>query len=134
MTALRQTVLVAEDDALIRMVAADALADAGFQVLEAEHAEAALVLLAAGAASIHAIFTDIQMPGTMNGLALAHHARLHWPWIVLLVASGNMKPTVQDMPTGSDFLAKPYQPACMIECIHHLLRQQPLADELALVL
>ena len=67
-------VIVVEDDALIRMVAADVLADAGFTVIEAGHAGEALALLEAHASGIHVLFTDIQMPGAMDGLALAHYA------------------------------------------------------------
>jgi CheY-like chemotaxis protein len=67
-------VLVAEDEELVRSVIVEALLDEGFEVMEAEHAEAALIVLEGHAHRIHVLFTDIQMPGTMDGLALAHHA------------------------------------------------------------
>ena len=81
-------VLVAEDDTLIRMMAVDALTDAGFAVIEVGHADDALNILSAQSAKVRALFTDIHMPGTMTGLELAHHVRGNWPWIALLVASG----------------------------------------------
>jgi two-component system, response regulator PdtaR len=66
-------VLVAEDEELVRLVIAETLRDEGLEVMEAEHAEAALGVLEQHAARIHVLFTDIQMPGSMDGLALAHH-------------------------------------------------------------
>jgi CheY-like chemotaxis protein len=113
-------VLVAEDDMLIRMMAVDALADAGFVVIEAVHAESALDVLSAQAEGIGALFTDIHMPGQMNGLELAHHVRGHWPWIGLLVASGNAAPTSADMPAGSRFLRKPYNPLHVVMLVYEL--------------
>jgi CheY-like chemotaxis protein len=113
-------ILVAEDDMLIRMMAVDALADAGFAVIEASHAEGALDVLSAQANEIGALFTDINMPGTMNGLELAHHVRGCWPWIGLLVASGNAAPTGADLPAGSRFLRKPYNPLHVVMHIREL--------------
>jgi CheY-like chemotaxis protein len=72
-------VLVAEDEELVRLVIVQALLDEGFEVMEAEHAEAALIVLGSHGRRIHVLFTDIQMPGTMDGLALAHHTSKHWP-------------------------------------------------------
>jgi CheY-like chemotaxis protein len=69
----RIAVLLAEDEELIHFVAAEALRDEGFEVIEAAHAEDALASLETHATVIHVLFTDIHMPGTMDGLALAHH-------------------------------------------------------------
>jgi two-component system, response regulator PdtaR len=96
-------VLVAEDEELVRLVIVQVLLDEGFEVLEAEHAEAALIVLESHARRIHVLFTDIQMPGTMDGLALAHHASKHWPWIGLLVTSARPR---------SDGTAFPEQSRC----------------------
>ena len=104
------SVIVVEDDALIRMVAADMLANAGFTVIEAGHAGEAVALLEAHASGIHVLFTDIHMPGAMDGLALAHYASSHWPWIGLLIASGHAAPDMSERPAGSRFLPKPYDP------------------------
>jgi CheY-like chemotaxis protein len=102
-------VLVAEDEELVRFVIVQALLDEGFEVMEAEHAEAALIVLGSHARRIHVLFTDIQMPGTMDGLALAHHTSKHWPWIGLLVTSARPHPERAAFPEKSRFLAKPYE-------------------------
>ena len=80
-------VLVAEDEELVRLVIAEALRDAGLEVMEAEHAEAALSVLEHHAARVHVLFADIQMPGSMDGLALARHISENWPEIALLITS-----------------------------------------------
>ncbi len=108
MVADRKIILVVEDEILIRIVAMEALTAAGFHVIEAEHADIALALLYVKALTIHLLFTDIHMPGTMNGLELAHHANIHWPWIGILVTSGHAKPHHSELPVGTRFLAKPY--------------------------
>jgi CheY-like chemotaxis protein len=102
-------VLVTEDEELVRFVIVQALLDEGFEVIEAEHAQAALIVLGSHARRIHVLFTDIQMPGTMDGLALAHHASKHWPWIGLLVTSARPHPEGTAFPEQSRFVAKPYQ-------------------------
>ena len=101
-------ILVVEDELLIRMVAAESLADAGFTVIEASHAAEAMSILDSDARAIHAIFTDIHMPGTLDGLGLARLAREKWPWIPLLIASGKARPAPAELPAGSRFIAKPY--------------------------
>jgi CheY-like chemotaxis protein len=68
------TALVVEDEDMIREIAVQTLEDDGFAVLEAEHAASALIHLNVSASSIHVLFTDLHMPGEMDGLALAHHA------------------------------------------------------------
>jgi CheY-like chemotaxis protein len=102
-------VLVAEDEELVRLVIVQALLDEGFEVMEAEHAEAALIVLESHARRIHVLFTDTQMPGTMDGLALAHHTAKLWPWIGLLVTSARPHPDRATFPKDSRFLVKPYR-------------------------
>ena len=114
-------VLVAEDDVLIRMMAVDALTDAEFTVIEAVRADDALNILIAQPKTVHALFTDIQMPGAMTGLELAHHVRSQWPWIALLVASGNFRPSSDEMPVGSRFLPKPYNPDHVVQHVRELV-------------
>jgi CheY-like chemotaxis protein len=101
-------VVVAEDEPIIRMALVQLLIDEGFQVWEAEDAEAAIALLEAEAQSVHVLFTDVRMPGNMDGLELSHHVKAHWPWIGLLVASAHAMPTEDDLPKGARFLPKPY--------------------------
>ena len=96
-------VLVAEDEELVRLVIAQALRDEGFEVMEVEHAAAALIVLESQARRIHVLFTDIQMPGTIDGLALAHHTSKHWPWIGLLLPRLGPAPIAQHFPRKADF-------------------------------
>ena len=114
-------VVVAEDGPLIRMVAVDALTDAGFVLVEATQADQALEILTSQAKSIKALFTDIQMPGGMTGLDLAHHVSSHRLWIALLIASGNSRPHFEEMPAGSRFLPKPYEAKLVISHIRELV-------------
>jgi two-component system, response regulator PdtaR len=102
-----KTVVVAEDESVIRLLVADAMTDAGFNVLEAGHAEEALHHLQTQFATIHLLFTDIHMPGEMTGLALAHYVQETWPHIALLIASGELP--AKELPAGSLFLTKPYE-------------------------
>ena len=104
----KRCVVVVEDEPLIRLLAAETLTEAGFTVLEAGHAAEALTHLEAQAAAISVLFTDIHMPGQMDGLGLAHHALRHWPWIGQLLTSGRANPASGDLPLGSRFMAKPY--------------------------
>jgi two-component system, response regulator PdtaR len=106
-----KTVVVAEDEAVIRVLTVAVLTEGGFIVIEAGHAEEALAALQLQPLAIHLLFTDINMPGAMNGLALAHHVQAAWPHIALLITSGDDKPQHGKLPTGSVFLAKPYDPA-----------------------
>lgn len=114
-------VLLAEDDDLLRLVAAEALRDEGFEVIEVVHAEDALASLEAHATGIHALFTDIQMPGPMDGLALAHQTVRSWPWIVVLVASGIPLSDLGVLPAKSRFLPKPYHPVHVIGHIQEMM-------------
>ena len=113
-------VLVAEDEELVRSVIVQALLDEGFEVMEAEHAEAALIGLEGHARRIHVLFTDIQMPGTMDGIALAHHTSKHWPWVGLLVTSALPHPDRTIFPEQSRFVGKPYQHRDVIRHIREL--------------
>ncbi len=114
-------VLVTEDEELVRLVIVAALEDAGFEVLEAEHAEAAISILQAHSVRIHVLFTDIHMPGAMDGLALAHHAAKNWPKIALLLTSARPRPHVRNLPVGARFVGKPYRHVHVIRHIRDLM-------------
>ena len=105
----KDIVLVVEDDALVRMNTADLIRDLGFSVLEAVDADQAIALLESNPA-ITVLFTDIQMPGSMDGLRLAAVVRDRWPPVALLIASGKLSPPTADMPAGAHFIQKPYHP------------------------
>lgn len=109
-------VLVVEDEPLIRAMAADSFMDAGYRVFEACHAADAMAILE-GRDDIDAVFTDIEMPGDMNGLALAASIRGRWPAIAVLVTSGRVMPGGDSLPAGADFLPKPYRQTEMVRRI-----------------
>jgi CheY-like chemotaxis protein len=112
-------VLVVEDEALIRMNSADVIRDLGFDVIEAVDADHAVSLLES-VPGITVVFTDIQMPGSMDGLLLAAAVRDRWPPIALLVTSGKIGPGSSDLPTGARFIAKPYSPWELKAQLHSL--------------
>ena len=114
-----KTIVVADDEPLVRLLVAGALTDAGFDVLEAGHAEEALRHLHSQFASIHLLFTDIHMPGEMTGLELACFVRETWPHIALLITSGQL-PT-EELPAGSVFLTKPYETEHVVAHAHSLI-------------
>ena len=103
-------VLIVEDEPLIRMGAVHLIEDAGFKVYEAGSADAALALLELHK-EIRLIFTDVDMPGSMDGLKLAHYVRGRWPPVKIIVTSGHVKVTEESLPVGALFLPKPYDPA-----------------------
>ncbi len=102
------SVLIVEDEALLRMDAVDFLRDAGFTIFEASHADEAIALLERYD-DIKVVFTDIHMPGSMDGLKLAHYVRGRWPPVKLIVTSGLAMPRTEDMPLGTTFVGKPYR-------------------------
>jgi CheY-like chemotaxis protein len=95
------------------------LEDSGFEVLEAANADDALTLLERG--SIHLVFTDIDMPGSMDGLKLAAFVRDRWPPIRIIVTSGKRMVEVTDLPDGSMFFAKPYGLDAVSTAMHELV-------------
>ena len=102
-------VLIVEDEPFIRMDAADAIRADGFDVLEVSNADEAIAILEVRA-DIAVVFTDIQMPGSMDGLKLAAAVRNRWPPIRIIATSGNVRVTPSDLPEGGRFLPKPYDP------------------------
>jgi CheY-like chemotaxis protein len=109
-------VLVVEDDPLVRFNAVLMLEDAGFEVLEAPDADAAIELLETRS-DITVIFTDIEMPGTMDGLKLAFAVRDRWPPVAIIIASGRIRPQPHEMPSRVTFLRKPYSEAEVLASI-----------------
>jgi CheY-like chemotaxis protein len=104
-----QAVLIVEDEPLVRMCAVKIIEDAGFEVVEAASADEAMRILECRS-DIRVVFTDIHMPGSMDGLKLAHAVRNRWPPIKIIVTSGRDLITKQDLPEGGRFFAKPYDP------------------------
>jgi len=103
----RPVVLVVEDEVLIRMDTADIVRAAGYEVMEASSADEAIDILQSDR-GVDVVFTDVQMPGSMDGLRLAMAVRDRWPPIKIITASGRVRIRDEDLPSGSRFLAKPY--------------------------
>jgi CheY-like chemotaxis protein len=101
-------VLIVEDEFLLRAAAVESMQDAGFTVYEAGNADEAIALLELHG-EIRAVFTDIHMPGSMDGLKLAHYVRGRWPPVKLIITSGLASPLATEMPVGCGFLGKPYE-------------------------
>lgn len=119
----RMVILVVEDEPLVRMFLADALDEAGFKVFEAVSADEAITLLQARP-DIQAVVTDIEMPGSMNGIGLAQAVRERWPGIGLAVTSGRVRPGPDDLPEDVVFLAKPYLLDTVITVIRQMATPQ----------
>jgi CheY-like chemotaxis protein len=116
--AKRPVVLIVEDEFLLRMDAVDMIAGAGFEVLEAANADQAIDILESRR-DIIVVFTDIQMPGSMDGLKLALAVRGRWPPIKIVATSGHLDVRETDLPEGGRFLPKPYS----LEQLTGLLRE-----------
>src|SRR4051812_4220162 len=99
-------VLVVEDEMVLRMRAADIVEDAGFTAIEAVNADEAMGILESRS-DIAVLFTDIQMPGSMDGLKLAHAVHSRWPDIKIVLVSGQLKPSEAERPAESRFFGKP---------------------------
>lgn len=122
--------LVVDDDALILMDAASILEDAGFKVIEAGNADAALAVLQEHHAAITLLFSDVQMPGTRDGFALARHTAEHWPHISIVIASGRALPGPRDLPENARFVSKPFSAEVVRRHLRRLLPDDKLPDSL----
>ena len=100
-------ILIVEDEALVRLSAVEMLEDAGFRMIEAANSDEALELLSADS-DVQLLFTDINMPGTIDGLVLARQVHDRWPHIGIMVASAKQAPQPEELPVGSRFEQKPY--------------------------
>ena len=118
------SVLVVEDEALIRMDIADQLEREGFFIFEAANADQAIVVLNAEP-SVRIMFTDIDMPGSMDGLKLAAAVRDRFPPVQIIVTSGHRSVEMDEMPAGSVFFSKPYQHAAVMASMRRLLAAPP---------
>jgi len=105
----RPVVLIVEDEFLLRIDAVDMVKAAGFEVVEAANADEAIEILESRR-DITVVFTDIQMPGSMDGLKLARAVRGRWPPIKIVATSGHLHVRETDLPEGGRFLPKPYSP------------------------
>jgi len=110
-----RTILIVEDEALVRFDLVDFFTDAGWRVFDAEDADQAIAILDRHK-EIRAVLTDVQMPGSMDGVKLAHYVRERFPPTVLFIVSGNAPIPESELPERARFLPKPFDS-------HKLLRQ-----------
>lgn len=116
----KSVVLVVEDSAIIRMGAVDLVLSAGHEALESCDADEAIRILESRD-DIDLVFTDVEMPGTMDGIKLTHYIRDRWPPVRLIVASGRAILEESDLPDGSRFFSKPYSDDTIVETMAHML-------------
>jgi len=119
MNSRKPVILVVEDEVLIRMMAVAVAEDAGFEVLSAASAKEAIGILESRS-DVRLVFTDINMPGSMDGLRLAHAVRDRWPPVELLVTSALGEVTAKDLPVRGRFLAKPYDHSTLTEAFQQM--------------
>jgi two-component system, response regulator PdtaR len=117
----RPAVLIVEDESLVRLGAVRSIEEAGFEVIEAANADEAIRILE-NRSDIRVVFTDIHMPGSMDGLKLAHAVRNRWPPIKIIVTSGRSQVSEQELPEGGRFFAKPYEATQITDTIREWTR------------
>lgn len=113
------TVLVVDDEPLIRSDAVGMLEEAGFHVIEAGDADEAIDILLA-TPDIWGVFTDVDMPGSMDGIRLAHAVRDRWPPVHIFVISGHRVIEADDLPAGGRFFSKPYDPIAVLAAFEEI--------------
>src|ERR1700710_262351 len=104
---LGPVILIVEDESLLRLDSAETIEHAGFEVIQAANADEAIAILNARL-DIHVLFTDIHMPGSMDGLKLAHFVRNRWPPVKIVATSAHSRIEGYELPNGGRFLPKPY--------------------------
>lgn len=117
-------ILIVEDEVMLRMELGDMLTDAGYRVIAEATADHALAVIDARP-DIKLLFTDVVMPGPLDGCALARIVDKRWPQIGLLVASGKMRPSPGELPDRAHFVAKPYRRSALLSKVKALLYPDP---------
>lgn len=113
------SVLVVEDEPLLLMDAMDLIEEAGFVAYGASNADEAIRMLERYS-DIRVLFTDVDMPGSMDGLKLARAVRDRWPPVSIIIASGHVRVTKEDLPENGLFFAKPYPPKGVIAALNRI--------------
>jgi two-component system, response regulator PdtaR len=113
-------ILVVEDHPLVRMAVREVMTEAGFEALDASSASGAIRTLEARP-DIRLVFTDAEMPGTLNGIGLAHYIRKRWPPVKLIIVSGKREIASEELPAGARFFHKPYRETSIVEAMIGML-------------
>jgi two-component system, response regulator PdtaR len=118
---LSHTVLVVEDELIVRMTIAEYLRDEGYHVIEASNADQALDVLKNGA-KVDVLFSDVRMPGSIDGCGLARHVRTHWPKLPVILTSGYSEELLTARSVSEDIVVpKPYRPQAIVTTIKAVL-------------
>lgn len=115
-----RAVLIVEDELFVRLAAIAAIEEAGFKVYDADDADEAITLLE-NHDDIGFVFTDINMPGSMDGVGLTHCVRDRWPPVQFIVTSGLHRIKDGDLPLGSIFVGKPYATGAVVNALQRLI-------------
>ncbi len=113
-------ILVVEDEELIRMCTANLLEEHGYRVVEARNAADALEVLETRS-DVTLLFTDIQMPGALDGMDLVREVHARWPSVLLVITSGRNRPAQVDIPDDGRFVAKPYRDNDLLDQVQDLM-------------
>jgi CheY-like chemotaxis protein len=119
-TCSRPVVLIVEDEVLLRWTAVAIIEDAGFDVVEAGTGIEAISVLEKRS-DIRTVFTDVEMPGSFNGIQLAYLIRTRWPSIGIMATSGQLRLREDDLPAGARILHKPYAAANLTDTLRELM-------------
>ncbi len=120
MPAYSATILVVEDEPLIRLDVVDQLQSEGFETLEAGTGQGALQFME-GDGQIDVVFTDVDMPGDLNGIVLAHEVQERWSSVGIIVTSGKSAISADALPAGARFVSKPYEMSAVVAIIQELI-------------
>lgn len=112
-------ILVVEDEPLIRIGLASLVEEAGFVALEAGNADEAIAIIERDG-NVALVITDVDMPGTMDGIRLAHFVRNRWPPIQLIVISGKIGVASDELPAGVRFFGKPYREDALLRTVEEM--------------
>lgn len=115
-----RTVVVIEDEFLVRDHAVVILEELGFDIADFATAEEAMAFLEGSGGAASVLFTDVRMPGGRDGVHLAHEVHERWPWIALIVTSGERLPDGSNLPENAAFLPKPWMPLEIIRRVQEL--------------
>ena len=121
------TILVAEDNAILRLDACELLKDHGYTVVEAANADEAIKLMESRK-DIRILFTDIEMPPGCNGLELAYEVHNRWPAVLLVITSGRVEPARDEIADHGIFIRKPYKPADLLAQIEKVIEKADKAE------